>query len=117
MYINKGDVNFFENGCLIEDRGNGIFAIFICMPFYENEDSYLFAHVEVDVNDSWINRDAVMRFAGNPVDDMDFAMGMISYYGVQEFGDDIETLNHDEIVALMDNWVGEFAEEPWHYLD
>lgn len=117
MYINRGDVNFFDGGRLVEDEGDGVYSIIMCDAFYDEEDSYLFAHVEIDINDSWIDIDAVERFGGVPEDEITLALDILSYYGPQEFGDGGEALNHDEIVSRMDNWCGEFESEPWHYLD
>ena len=118
MYVNRGDVDFFEGGRLVEDLGDGVFSIITCDFIYDaGDDAYLFAHVEVDVNDSWIDRDAVISFAGEPEDDMMFALDALSYYGPQEFGDPGEQMTRAEIIERMDSWYGDFEEEPWHYDD
>ena len=117
MYINRGDVNFFEYGRLIEDEGNGVYSVIVCDPFYDEEDSYAFSSVEVDVNDSWINKEAVERFSGEARDEMDYVLNILSYYGPQEFGNSEQALNQEEVIKILDNWVGEFETAPWHYLD
>ena len=118
MYVNRGDVNFFEGGRLVENLGNGLFSIITCDFIYDaGDDAYLFAHVEVDTTDDWIDRDAVESFAGAPEDDEMFALDALSYYGPYEFGDPGEQLTRAEVIERMDNWEGDFEEEPWHYED
>jgi hypothetical protein len=118
MYVNCGDVNFFEGGRLVEDQGNGVFSIISCdFIFDAGDDAYLFADVEVDVNDDWIDKAAVESFSGGSENDMMFALDALSYYGPQEFGDPGEQLTKAEIIDRLDSWYGEFEEQPWHYED
>lgn len=115
MYFNRGDVDFFENGVLVEDEGNGIFDIIWCQPFDGNPDldRFLFAHVEVDINDDWIDTRAVSDFVGGAEDDEDFALAALDYYGPAEFGDPGEELDRAQIRERLDGWYGEFDEKPW----
>ena len=117
MYINRGDVNFFEYGRLVEDLGDNVFSIISCDPMYdENEGKYLFSICEVDTHDNWIDHQAVRSFAGTDSDSdaMDYALDILSYYGSQEFGDMGEVLTEEEIIERMDSFDAVFEEEPWH---
>ena len=88
MYRSYGDKNFFDGGILVEDcHDGGEYAILCCDPTDE-EDYYQFGDCIVDVNDSWIDRKAVLSFIGMSEDDCDellFAIGCINYYGIDNF--------------------------------
>lgn len=88
MYINYGDKNFFEYGCLVDfEHSDTDIKVLYCMPFAE-EDMYLFADCEVNTEDSWINRKSVMDYVGMTEETFDviqFAIGCIDYYGVENF--------------------------------
>ena len=89
MYINYGDKNFFEYGCLVDAEHNDTeIKILYCKPYDDEEDKFLFADCEVDTKDSWIDRNAIMDFIGMNEDNFDvvqFAIGCIEYYGVENF--------------------------------
>jgi len=89
MYVNYGDVNFFECGRLVDsEHSDTEFDVLYCQPYDDEEDLYLFADCHVDIEDSWIDRKAVMAYIGMDNDEFDpiqFALGCIDYYGVEDF--------------------------------
>lgn len=89
MYINYGDVNFFEYGCLVDsEHSDTEIKILYCRPYDDEEDLYLFADCEVCIDDSWINRKDVMDFIGmteETFDAVQFAIGCVEYYSVEDF--------------------------------
>lgn len=92
MYINYGDVNFFERGMLVDsDHSDTEYSILYCMPYDDEEDLYQFADCTVDITDSWINKQKVMSFLGmddTTFDPILYAIGCIDYYGADNFGAD-----------------------------
>lgn len=91
MYLNYGDRNFFEYGCLVDnDHEENEINILVCRPYDDEENLFQFAECQVDITDSWINRDSVMSFIGmseEDFDDIQFAIGCIDYYGIENFSD------------------------------
>lgn len=89
MYINYGDKNFFECGILVDaEHSDTEIKILYCRPFDDEEDLFLFADCKVDVNDSWIERKTIMDFMGMAEEGFDviqFAIGCVEYYGVENF--------------------------------
>ena len=94
MYINYGDVNFFENGILVDaEHSDTEINILYCKPFYseeEQDERYFFADCTVDIEDSWIDKKAVMEFIDMTEENFNnihFAIGCIEYYGAENFAD------------------------------
>lgn len=89
MFINYGDINFFEYGVLIDDEHNeNEYRVLYCMPFDDADNLYLFAECDVDITDTWIDKNAVMSYAGMTDETFDpalYAIDCISYYGVENF--------------------------------
>lgn len=89
MYINYGDFNFFEYGVLVDsEHSDTDFSIIYCRPYDDAEDLFLFAVCDVDINDSWIDKDAVMSYSGMTPETFDpirYAIDCIEYYGVENF--------------------------------
>lgn len=91
MYINYGDVNFFEYGCLVDsEHSDTEIKVLYCRPYYdsEREDMFEFADCEVNITDLWIDKKAVMNYLGmteETFDSIQFAIGCIDYYGVENF--------------------------------
>lgn len=89
MYINYGDVNFFENGILVDaEHSDTEIKILYCRPYDDEEDKFLFADCTVDITDSWINKKSVMDCLGMTEETFDFiqfAIGCVEYYGVENF--------------------------------
>ena len=89
MYINYGDRDFFEYGILVDnDHSDTDIAVLYCRPYDDHEDLYLFADCRVAVDDSWINKNAVMEFFGMTEEDCStccLAIACIEYYGVENF--------------------------------
>lgn len=90
MYINYGDKNFFEYGRLVDsEHSDTVLQVICCNPYPDEEDKYQFAECEVDINDMWIDKEAVMSYIGmteetfNPIQ---YAIGCIDYYGAENFG-------------------------------
>ena len=88
MFRNYGDVDFFENGFLVdEDHAETGYQILWCRPFDDEDDLYFFADCFVDLTDDWIDREAVENFCGYSVYDNDirFAGACIDFYGPESF--------------------------------
>ena len=110
MFINYGDRNFFEYGVLVDsEHSDTEFQILYCRPYDDEEDKYQFAECTVDITDSWIDKKAVMSFAGmneenfNPIR---FAIDCIEYYGVENFGGnsyayDFRNMNKESIKEIL----------------
>ena len=101
MFVNHGDVNFFEYGCLVDsEHSDTEFRILYCRPFDDEDDLYLFGDCTVNIEDDWIDRDAVLSYIGmmddtyeeGKFDAIQFAIGCIEYYGIDNF-----TGGYDEI--------------------
>lgn len=92
MYLNYGDVDFFEHGRLVDDQSSDTeIKILACEPYSDTEDLYQFGNCVVDFTDTWIDRDAVMTFIGMTEEDFDpvrFALGCMDYYSWDNFGAD-----------------------------
>lgn len=89
MYINYGDRNFFELGCLVDsEHSDTVFDMILCRP-YDDEPMYQFAHVQVDIEASWIDKERVMSYIGmtnETFDPIRYAIGCTDYYGWDNFG-------------------------------
>lgn len=89
MYVNYGDRNFFERGVLIKDPECAVseYEMLLCRPYSDHEDLYQFSRVVVDINADWIDRKAVINYAGMPIfDPLWFAISCTEYYSWEEFG-------------------------------
>lgn len=99
MYVNYGDKNFFEYGMLVDaEHSDTTFDILYCRPFDDEEDSFLFASCQVDITDSWIAKNSVMDYIGmdaKKFDAIQFAIGCIEYYGVENFSSPYEGYQHN----------------------
>lgn len=99
MYTNYGDVNFFEHGILIDsDHTDTVFDMLICEPYTDKEDLYQFSRIQVDIEEDWIDKEAVMAYAGMTKDNFDpirYAIACEEYYGLQEFGADSFSYNYN----------------------
>lgn len=95
MYINKGDVDFFEHGRLVDsEHSDTEFQILYCEPYSDTENLYMFGDVTVDITDMENERYEVQVFADLPkkrIDEMteeeriDYALAMIEYHGLENF--------------------------------
>lgn len=92
MYINYGDIDFFESGTLVEEISPGIYDMICCRPYSDREDLYQFARLTVDINDPWIDKESVMSYIGmGEWDPVWFAIGCTEYYSWDNFGADDPT--------------------------
>lgn len=112
MFVNYGDRDFFECGVLVDaDHSDTEFPILYCRPIDDEEDMYFFADCEVDIEDSWIDREDVMKFNGMNHDEFDpisFTIGCIEYYGAENFSSPFDgyTFNREEIESKLKNhWI------------
>ena len=88
MFVNYGDVNFFEYGCLVDIESNTEFRIMYCRPVDDSDGKYAFGDCYVDIEDSWINKEDVMSYIGMTEDDfnpIEYAIGCIEFYGMDNF--------------------------------
>lgn len=92
MYRNYGDKDFFEHGVLADtDHSDTVIDLIRCEPYLDEEDHYQYARMQVDIEDPWIDRKAVMSYAGmteNKFDPVGFAVAAADYYGWNCFGAD-----------------------------
>ena len=101
MYRNYGDKDFFEYGILADsDHSDTEIDLLVCRPYPDEEDLYEFAHIVIDVTDTWIDMDAVCRCAGltdaeAAGDPVRFAIACYECYGAQEFGADSLNVTFD----------------------
>ena len=96
MFMNYGDYDFFENGVLIDtehtyepENGRRELTMLRCMPYDDNENRYMFGELYIDIDDSWIDRPAVMSFLGmteETFDPIQFAIGLTDWYSWDNFG-------------------------------
>lgn len=88
MYINYGDKNFFEHGILVDsEHSDELIDMLVCEPYADEEDHYMFARIQVDVTDPWIDREELQKFAGSDLTDpVEFAIAAYQYYGPENFG-------------------------------
>lgn len=99
MFVNYGDYNFFEYGMLVDSgHFDTTFSILYCRPYDDEEDVYQFAECVVDITDSWIDKQAVLSFIGQPNvedDPIQYAIGCLEYYGAENFGAGSGLPTHD----------------------
>lgn len=92
MYINYGDRDFFENGILVDtEHSDTEINIIRCLPYEDYTGLYQFGVMTVDINDDWIDRNAVMSFIGateTTFNAIEFAIGCTDYYSWNNFGAD-----------------------------
>lgn len=111
MYKNYGDINFFEYGILVDNENiENEIDILYCRPYDDEENLYLFADCMVDINESWIDKEAVMNFIGMNKDNFDsiqFAIGCIDYYGVENFSSPYNgyQFTKEEIKEVLKNYL------------
>ena len=95
MYKNYGDRDFFSYGMLVDcDHSDTEFNVLFCSPVYEvsenGEELFMFADCLINIEDPWIDKQAVMSFSclGKDYYDQDkvmFAIDCITYYGAENF--------------------------------
>ena len=89
MYINYGDVNFFEYGILADaEHSNTEIKILYCRPIDDTENQFFFADCAVDITDTWMDKKSVMDYIGMTEENFDavqFAIGCVEYYGAENF--------------------------------
>lgn len=90
-YANYGDVDFFENGTYVANDPdcNTAYYIIRCLPYSDQEGHYMYGDLYVDISDSWIDRSAVMDYAGMDEESFDpvlFAIACTDYYSWENFG-------------------------------
>ena len=97
MYVNYGDVDFFQYGLLIDtDHKENEINILYCRPYCDEENLFKFADCSVDITDNWIDKKGVMEFIGMNEDTFEpiwFAQGCIEYYGVENFSSPYDGYN------------------------
>ena len=116
MYKNYGDRDFFEYGILVDDEHEeNVYDMLLCRPYSDNEDLFWFAHVAVDITDSWIDKKAVMEFSGIKSveeDPIRYAIACTEYYSWDNFGAYDYAVNYDWRFADRDLICSELK----HYL-
>lgn len=111
MYINYGDMNFFEYGVLVDaEHSDTEIKILYCRPFEDVEDQYFFADCLIDISDTWIDKKSIMDYIGMTEENFDlvfFAIGCIEYYGAENFSSPYDGYQFSEL---------EIKERLKHYL-
>lgn len=91
MYYNCGDVDFFEQGILIDmDASEGTeYRMLRCSPYSDQEDMFLFGELIVDISDDWIDQKSVESFADckKEEDPVNYAIACTDYYSWDNFGE------------------------------
>lgn len=94
MYISCGDVDFFEYGVLVQNNRDNEYDIIFCRPIYDlSEELYYFGEVTVDLDNTWMDKSAVLDFIGmnnENYNEINFAIGCLEYYGAENFGTDFQ---------------------------
>lgn len=90
FFRSVGDVNFFEDGILIRkdtDCDTGYYII-RCCPISDQEDSFRFGELYVDIADDWIDKSAVTSLSGTDgfEDPEDYAIACTDCYSWDNFG-------------------------------
>ena len=97
MYLNFGDKNFFEYGVLVDtEHSDTVFPMLLCLPYPDEEDIYQFGDIQVDTEETWIDRESVLSYIGMTEADYDpiqYAIGCACYYSWDEFGANSFTYN------------------------
>lgn len=95
MFINYGDKNFFDYGCLIDtEHSDTEYRMILCRPYGDARNKYQFAIVNVDINADWIDKKAVLKFAGMKEEELEeseenkmrFASALTDFYSWDNFG-------------------------------
>lgn len=109
MYINYGDVDFFEEGILLEKESETEFRIIRCLPYSDHEDMFQFAELLVDIDDAWIDRADVENYADckKEISPECYAIACTEYYSWDNFGAsnyfwDWQHMTRKEIEEILD---------------
>ena len=109
VFENYGDANFLDGGCIIAKDGDA-YRVVTCDYVYDAHDenrSYLIQECYVDINDTWIDRDAIESYADCNKDTEPewYAQACVSYYGGQDFGagfySEDQLMTADEVEQYM----------------
>ena len=93
-WILTGDANpLTHGGYLTKKESEACYRIIVLSTFDDACHPYLVTCCYVDLDDSWMDKNAVGRFCGCTADEVT-AMDCISYYGVYEFGGSYEERFH-----------------------
>lgn len=99
-YINYGDVNPLEHGGIwVRQTGKNSFDILKNIP--ETNELY---DLLVEIDDSWIEKDAVMSYIGMTKEDFDplqFAIGCTEYYSPENFGNIYKCKTQNELIDIL----------------
>lgn len=88
-YSNYGDVDFFENGCLVNtEQSRTEFPMLICRPYGDEEDKFQFGDIVVDIDADWIDQEQIESFSAIRKEDdpVGYAISCVEYYGMENFG-------------------------------
>lgn len=110
VFENYGDVNFLDDGCVAAadpDR-EGCYYVITCYPVegVNSDHHYLIQDCYVDINDSWIDPDAVGDYSGvhgfkTKEEEAWFAVDCVHYYGGENFGANVPSRgldNYDDVL-------------------
>ena len=108
MYLNYGDVNFFDYGMLVDtEHSDTDIDIIFCMPIYDTDtELYYFGEVTICINDEWIDKKSVMSYIGmddKSFNNIQYAIGCLEYYGAENFGTDFQNWQYtrEEICNIL----------------
>jgi len=85
-YTNYGDVNYMDyDGCFIKKLSDTEYHIVQIenLSVYGDMTGWLIADVTIDITDTWIDKDQVIRFCDleDNYNNDEFAYAVVSYYG------------------------------------
>lgn len=109
---NFGDVNFLDGGCVLQydpSYGNFTYHIIKCDFVWDMGDDpahYQISDVILDIDDSWIDKEAVERYAdcNRDTEPEWFATAVVSYYGAENCGGTVEMMTTQEVADYMSQY-------------
>lgn len=101
-FKNYGDVNPLDHGGIwVKQINNHTFEVIRNIP--ETNEVY---NMEVDITDSWIEKEEVLSFTGMTEENFDpiwYAFSCTQYYGVENFGNSYEYKSRNEVIDHLIN--------------
>ena len=113
MYKNYGDKNFFEGGRYATNTWDDSYDIILC-DYVSDMDKYRLVFGTIDINDSWIDENAIKNFAGVSRSDLpeQYALACAEYYDIENFGTP-EYLTRNDVINRMNGINTQFDEITW----
>jgi len=99
-FINYGDVNPLDHGGIwVKEINEAVFEIVKNIP--ETKELY---YLEVDITDTWIEKEGVMSFIGMTEEEFNpvwYAIGCTDYYSPENFGSIYKMETQTELIEFL----------------